>query len=163
MRKGRHPEQSYQTVWVFGVSTINNFCCVSAYQGIEHQRVERVAVRVLHHDVEQSIQSVLQELKWQMHIIVWQANDKIGQKKHIWKVWLPNGWAAFKVKWSYGRLAVRNGIRDDTKHESEHKTLQRGGLGARFESTCSVEIHRKLIVKWNSRQAINPNLVNENI
>lgn len=42
------------------------FCLVSAvylsYQGIKHQSIKRVAVRVLHHDVEQSIQSVLQEL-----------------------------------------------------------------------------------------------------
>lgn len=77
MRKGRYPEQSYQTVWVF-IPTANNFCGVSAYQGIEHQSVKRVAVRVLHHDVEESIQGVLQELKWQMHIIAWQANNKIG-------------------------------------------------------------------------------------
>lgn len=65
-----------KAVWVF-IPTGNNFCCVS-YQGIEHQSVERVAVRVLHHDVEESIQSVLQELKWQMQIIGWQANNKMG-------------------------------------------------------------------------------------
>lgn len=42
-----------------GVLTV----CSFTHQGVEHQRVERVAVRVLHHDVEESIQGVLQELE----------------------------------------------------------------------------------------------------
>lgn len=33
--------------------------CFFTYQGIEHQSVKGVAVRVLHHDVEESVQSVL--------------------------------------------------------------------------------------------------------
>lgn len=72
-------------VWVF-IPTVKNFCrydfcsvltiCFFAYQGIEHQSIKSVTVRVLHHDVEESIQSVLQELEWQTHIIMWQANNK---------------------------------------------------------------------------------------
>lgn len=34
-----------------------------AYQGIEHQRIKGVTVGVLHHDVEESIQGVLQKLE----------------------------------------------------------------------------------------------------
>lgn len=37
--------------------------CFFAYQGIKHQRIKSVTVRVLHHDVEESIQSVLQKLE----------------------------------------------------------------------------------------------------
>lgn len=35
----------------------------SSYQGIKHQSIKSVTVRVLHHDVEECIQSVLQELE----------------------------------------------------------------------------------------------------
>lgn len=34
----------------------------ASYQGVEHQRVEGVTVGVLHHDVEEGVQGVLQEL-----------------------------------------------------------------------------------------------------
>lgn len=40
--------------------------CFSSYQGIKHQSIKGVAVRVLHHDVEESIKGVLQELDRQM-------------------------------------------------------------------------------------------------
>lgn len=33
--------------------------CFFAYQGIKHQRIKGVTVGVLHHNVEESIQSVL--------------------------------------------------------------------------------------------------------
>ena len=41
-----------------------------SYQGVEHQSIKSVTVRVLHHDVEESIQSVLQELEWQKHSVL---------------------------------------------------------------------------------------------
>lgn len=45
-----------------------------SYQGIKHQSIKCVAVRVLHHDVEQSIQSVLQELN--ADAVMKQGNNK---------------------------------------------------------------------------------------
>lgn len=54
------------------IYTDNKLCstvsvCLFAYQGIKHQSIKSVTVRVLHHDVEESIQSVLQKLEWQTH------------------------------------------------------------------------------------------------
>lgn len=88
----------YVWVWVF-VPTEKNLCwhefcsaatvCFFAYQGIEHQSVKSVTVRVLHHDVEESIQSVLQELKWQMHSMlsnIIQHGTMLYNKVHIFTI-----------------------------------------------------------------------------
>lgn len=39
------------------------YSVILPYQGIKHQSIKSVTVRVFHHDVEESIQSVLQELE----------------------------------------------------------------------------------------------------
>lgn len=60
---------------------------VFTYQGIEHQSIKRLAVRVLHHDVEESIQSVLQKLEWQTDGVFEKGESPLW--RHIkWIPWL---------------------------------------------------------------------------
>lgn len=68
---------------VYPLLTITvSFC---PYQGIEHQSIKRVAVRVLHHDVEESVQSVLQELEWQDAQYVTAGRQYNMATKHVYE------------------------------------------------------------------------------